>query len=440
MNQNKFAAVAKYFAVLPLAALLYGYPFGPGPGYAGAPGDSTCALCHGGGQVNVGGGGIALNITNYTPGEAAHVVVTISDATARRWGFEATARMASDNSQAGNLNPTDGNTQMANAGALQYIEHTLAGTRPGTSGPVTFAFDWTAPASGSSDVVFYVAANAANNNNQADSGDHIYRASITLAAAAQQQNGPMLAASNAAVNAASFTPGIAPGSWVAIFGSNLSGTTRTWRGDEFVNGMLPESLDGVTVKIDGKPAAVYYISPTQLNIQVPDDNAAGSVEVEVDTQQGTAKTTATLGAYAPGLFQYDPDNRKYVAAQHADYSIVGPAGLFQNATSTPAQPGEVIILYGTGFGPTNPATPAGMLVTMPAEIDRSKLTITIGGVQAEVQFAGITLAGVWQFNVKVPDGLPDGDAPVVAQIAGMQTQANAFLAIQNDPTPGGVAY
>jgi len=124
-------------------------------------------------------------------------------------------------------------------------------------------------------------------------------------------------------------------------------------------------------------------------------------------------------------------NRKYVAAQHADFSILAPAGLFPGATSAPARPGEVVILYGAGFGRTSPDTPPGEVIVTPGQIiDLSQLTVLIGAVQAQVQFAGITQAGLYQLNVKIPDSLPDGDATVVAQIGGQRSQDNAFIAIQ----------
>jgi uncharacterized protein (TIGR03437 family) len=354
-------------------------------------------------------------------------VVTITDPTQARWGFEASARMAADNSQAGSFTAADADTQLKTASGIQYIEHTSAGTRPGAASPVSFQFDWTAPA-GSGDVIFYVAANAANGNGAPHAGDHIYTTSVRLTAVSSSQ--PALAAGDAVKDAASFRTVISPGSWVAIFGSNLAPTTRTWRGDEIVNGKLPTSLDGVTVMIDNKPAAISFISPGQINVQVPDDNGAGSVPVAVTTGGTTVSTSAILQPAAPGFFQYDPANRKYVAGQHADFSILAPAGLFQGATSSPAKPGEVVILYGTGFGAAGPDDRSGEVVTTPRSLDPTQLTVLIGGVQAQVQFAGVTQAGVCQLNVKVPDGLPDGDATVVAQIGGQQTQDNAFIAVQ----------
>jgi uncharacterized protein (TIGR03437 family) len=232
---------------------------------------------------------------------------------------------------------------------------------------------------------------------------------------------------------AGYQQGISPGAWIAIFGTNLAYTTRLWRDSEILGGKLPTLLDGVSVTIDGKLAAVNYISPLQLNVQVPDDTATGPVPVAVTTSQGTATFTTTMQTFSPGLFMYQAANARYVAAQHADYSIVGPPGLYPGASS-PAKPGEVIILYTTGFGPTSPPTPSGQVVTSAAPVvnlNLSPISVTIGSQPAQVQWAGIsTLAGVWQLNVQVPPGAATGDAAIVAQIGGKSTQGGAFVTVQ----------
>ncbi len=113
------------------------------------------------------------------------------------------------------------------------------------------------------------------------------------------------------LNAASFQPGIEAGSWVMIRGTNLANTSpgRTWRSDEIVNGKLPTSLDGVSVTINGKPAFVEYISPTQINVQAPSDTAVGTVDVVV-TNNGAASVAATaqLQTVAPAFFEYPGTN------------------------------------------------------------------------------------------------------------------------------------
>jgi uncharacterized protein (TIGR03437 family) len=227
------------------------------------------------------------------------------------------------------------------------------------------------------------------------------------------------------LNNASGQPGIASGSWVSIYGSNLSATTRSWRSSDFSGNNLPTSLDGVSVKINGKSAAVYYVSPGQLNVQSPADDSLGQVQVVVTNSWTSATGTATLQTYAPGFFAFQGE---YVAAVHTDGAYVAPVGYFGGAAaSRPAQPGEVLMLFGTGFGPTTPAVPAGQIFSGAAPLtDPTQLQITIGGVVATVQFAGIVAAGEYQFNVVVP-ALPDGDQRIVATIGGMSTQSGLSI-------------
>lgn len=251
---------------------------------------------------------------------------------------------------------------------------------------------------------------------------------LTPDSAAVRPAGPATPAIAAVVSAASFTPGASECAWVSVFGTNLAPNARSWRIDEIVDGKLPTELDGVSVSVGGHPAAISYISPGQLNVQVPDRTLGSGVAAQVNTPQGSSSTTLAILALAPGLFTYAAENHRYAAAQHwQDYSIVGKTGLYPGAS--PARPGEVIILYGTGFGPTlEPQTAAGRLVTQPAPL-ANRVTVFIGGVAAEVLWAGRSGAGLDQSNIRLPDNLPDGDLAVVAEIAGARTQDNLFLTV-----------
>ena len=230
------------------------------------------------------------------------------------------------------------------------------------------------------------------------------------------------------VNAASYQPGIAPATWVTIFGTNLSAGKQTWQAGDFVNGLLPTSLQGVSVTIDGLPAYVEYISPTQINVLAPDDTKLGSVQVQVTTaQQKSNSLTAQEQQFAPAFFII---GGSYVAASHANtYTLVGKPNLLPGVTTQPAAAGDVIQMYGTGFGPTNPPLPSAQLITTPAELANS-VQITIGGVTAQVGYAGLVEAGLYQFNVTVPASLPAGDAPVIATIGGVQSQPGVLVTIQ----------
>jgi uncharacterized protein (TIGR03437 family) len=232
-------------------------------------------------------------------------------------------------------------------------------------------------------------------------------------------------------NGASFQNGFASATWVSVFGANLSQTTRLWQDSDFVNGLLPTALSGVSVTINGLPAYVEYMSPTQINVLAPDDATVGAVQVQVTTAQGSSNIfTAQKQQFAPAFFTM---GGTYAAAQHADYSYVGKPGLLVGATSQPAKPGETILIYGTGFGPANPPLPSAQLVTTPALLANS-VQFTIGGVTAPVDYAGLVGTGLYQFNVRVPN-VASGDAAVVAQIGGVQTQTGVLITIAGSPAP-----
>jgi len=228
-------------------------------------------------------------------------------------------------------------------------------------------------------------------------------------------------------NAASFQPGLASATWVSIFGANLSASTYTWQNSDFVNGALPTSLEGVSVTVNGIPAFVEYISPTQINILAPDDPSTGQAQIQVTTaQQASNMISAPKAQFAPAFFTID--NGLYVAAQHADYTLVASSNLISGANSRPAQPGETIQIYATGLGPTNPATPTAQLVTSAQPLANS-VQVSIGGTAATVSFRGLVGPGLYQLNVVVPS-LPNGDAPITASIGGVSTQTGVSLTIQ----------
>jgi hypothetical protein len=111
--------------------------------------------------------------------------------------------------------------------------------------------------------------------------------------------GPTIS-SGGVVNGANFLPGIAPGTWITIRGSNLSAATRIWTDSDFSGNNLPTQLDGVSVTANGKPAYVYYISPTQLNVLAPDDPAqGGSVPIQVTTPYGKSSIVNVTEWTAP---------------------------------------------------------------------------------------------------------------------------------------------
>jgi uncharacterized protein (TIGR03118 family) len=230
--------------------------------------------------------------------------------------------------------------------------------------------------------------------------------------------GPQIAA-NGVVNAANPLGAIAPNTWISIMGPNLSETTRTWNPSDIVNGVLPVEINGVRVTINGTAAPIYYVSPTQLNVLTSTTLATGTATVEVNNN-GLVSTAANfqVQAFAPAFFL--GSDGKHVMATHSDGSAV--------TTQSPAQPGEAVWLYGTGFGPTNPATPDGMMIMTALPVVNTP-SVTIGGAVAQVATAELTSAGMYQIAATVPTGAKSGDNQVVAQVGGVSSPV-ALLPVQ----------
>jgi uncharacterized protein (TIGR03437 family) len=234
------------------------------------------------------------------------------------------------------------------------------------------------------------------------------------------------------VDAAGGHPAIAPGTWVSLFGTAFSATSRPWRDADFVNGRLPTSLDGVSVTIDGKPAAVAFISPTQINVLAADDTATGLVPVVVKNTVGTSDSVLALQqTAAPALFEFP--GAKYAAAVHVNGSFIASPALVQQqglTGGTPAHVGETIVLFGTGFGATQPPISATALVTTPLPLAHpEEFSLRIGGVDATIAYAGLISPGLYQFNVVVPQ-VAAGDQPVVAELRGLLSQSALLITIQ----------
>jgi protocatechuate 3,4-dioxygenase beta subunit len=235
---------------------------------------------------------------------------------------------------------------------------------------------------------------------------------------------PVVSTRSGVTHAGSYQPGASPGAWLSIYGTRLATNTRIWTAADIVGGALPKSLDGVSVTINGKEAFVYYISPTQINVQAPADSLSGSVQVVVRNSLGqSAETPVQLQAVLPGFFRL---SEEYISATNPDGSFVGPVGLLNGVSTTPARAGSVITLWGTGFGPAG--IEPGLVVTGSSPL-ANQARIRIGNVDATIQFQGLTAAGLVQFNVLVPD-LPTGDYPVVAIVAGVRTSSIARLRVQ----------
>lgn len=234
---------------------------------------------------------------------------------------------------------------------------------------------------------------------------------------------------------------VAPGSWISVFGTNMSDTTQGNNGANgvfadcglcnLVNQLLPMGIDGTAFSFDsasltyGYPGRFSYVSPTQLNIQVPwelQGLTSATVKVMVNYTY-SAEYTLTLANYSPGFFIIDTSNNS-VAAEDLNYHVVN--------TGNPVARGSAVQLFLNGLGPvTNqPADGAGAPSTNLARTTATP-TVTIGGQNATVIFSGLApyFASLYQVNVDVPSGISAGLQPITLTIGGVTTKTG-YLAVK----------
>ncbi len=445
MRKRRNLLVANAMALV-VAAPLYviARSGGAPPGNAGGPDGKTCfqAGCHSGTLIE-GSGAIELTLSSgatYRPGEQHTLTVQVSDATSgvAFYGFQLAARLA-DNSQAGSLATADATTRVTPAAGIQYMTHSA----PRADG--TFSFHWTAPPAGSGPVTFYLAANAANGNG-APSGDRIHNRAVTVNPPAGER--PIIS-QNGVLHGATFTTaaGFGPNTFGTVFGTNIVQTTDEWS-DNFVENAAPTRLGGARVLVNGKPAFLSFTgraqdfnaATDQINFVFPADEMRGDVQVVVETDQGQSDpVTIQLSGRAPAFFPFEPQGRRYAAAIMNDASAyIGPADLFGGAPLPlpvpirPARTGDVIQLFGTGFGETDPAVPIGQIPpagTVANTVD--PVAVRLGETPATVLFAGLSpFVGVYQIVIQLP-ALANGDHELSAEIGGQRSQTGVFLAVQN---------
>jgi uncharacterized protein (TIGR03437 family) len=211
---------------------------------------------------------------------------------------------------------------------------------------------------------------------------------------------------------------VAPGGLITIFGNNLVKTAVDLAG--WLGNSLPRTLNGTSVTIGGKAAPIIYVSPTQINAQVPVDVPAGTAQVVVTSSVGPgASFPVTVAATAPAIF-FSP-----VAAvlKNADFSLV--------SAGNPAKAGDVILVYATGLGQTTPALTTGTLASGTTTAATSaSVTATIGGKDATVVYSIISpgFCGLYQVAITVPAGVTGSSAIVLKQ--GSTTSNSVSIAVQ----------
>lgn len=435
--------------------LLYSYYYGPDPGYTAAPGDNPTGCvasgCHVG-TPNSGPGSVTIVAsggTAYTPGVTQTISVTIADSTMKKYGFEMSARVDSNPTIEGAGTFTIGSdnyTQIADCNTLgdtpypgscpagntlQWIEHTIFGFEAAAnkSPRFTYTFTWTPPATNVGTVTLYAAGNAGDGNTVEPTGTNVYLTHLQLSPSGGASV-PTIRTNGVNPNDSGGTS-ISPAEWVSIYGANLAAAATQWTGN------FPTSLGGTSVTIDNQPAYLSYVSPAQINLQVPNDSNTGTVNVTVTNASGSVTSTVTLAEYSPAFSLLDATHVAGIILRSdgsgayggGTYDIIGPTGTSLGYRTVAAKAGDSVVLFGVGFGPTNPAVPAGQSFSGAAPMTGS-LQISINSTSVQPAFAGLSAAGLFQFNLTIPSGLGSGDVPLSAIAGGAATQSGVVISLQ----------
>jgi len=244
---------------------------------------------------------------------------------------------------------------------------------------------------------------------------------------------------NGVVNAASDTSPIAPGSLFTIFGTGLASTVG--KADSVP---LSTALAGVTVEFiqNGTQlpnAPMLFTQPdvpaqgisSQINAQVPwEVDPSQPVQIQVSVNGVVSQSvTIQVGSVGPGVYASNGN----AIAVNTDGTLAWAPGTVPSLTTHGAKAGDVLVVYASGLGPVGPTTPADGANS----VDQLRRTtampiVTIGGVQAVVQFSGLSpqFVGVNQLNIKVPQGVTPGNAvPLQIEMGGITTANNTVIAI-----------
>lgn len=224
----------------------------------------------------------------------------------------------------------------------------------------------------------------------------------------------------------------APGSWIEIYGTNLAASTRPWTNADFQGAQAPTSLDGTSVSIAGQAAFLSYISPSQVNAQVPSTVSAGTQQLTVTTAAGiTSSYSLTVETTEPGVFALAASGKQYAGGVLSDgVTFVLPANSISGLVSRPARAGESVTFYGIGFGPVTPRTDAGTIVSQINALDAA-LSVRFSDAAATVTYAGLApgFIGLYQFNVTVPSGVSGDAVPLTFALAGKTLSQTLYTAV-----------
>lgn len=454
------------------------------------PGESNCTRCHAG-TVNSGPGTLSLTVggvaasgdssPTYTPGETIALIVSFEDTTKFRVGFQLTARSGDGCGQPGALaaaSSDDGSGISVGSGTcgpsssqVQWVTH--QGPRNGSA--ATFAIDWTAPAEDVGPVTIAVAVNGADGG-QSARDDNIYTLqAVVQPSAAASPISPMISeggVTSLGDSDPALTTG-APGGIAVISGTGFAEMGDGTVGSVGADGKLATNTGGVCVEVNQVRAPVLYADATTVYVQIPAETGLGPAAVQVigncdpepDGGQAVLSNTVMfeIASVKPALVHVSESTAGAVAV-HEDFSLVASEPEAEAATEmtampaegdaaedssgpkmSPAVPGGVVTLFGTGFGPTDPALASGEIPALSHVLTAESVQLMLGETTVpddHIVYAGATpgVAGLYQLSARIPDAMAAGEHAVSLVVDMQASPAGATIAIgMPEPDEDGVA-
>lgn len=420
------------------------------------PGEHLCTECHTG-TANTGSGSIELLVNGaqptgyvYNPGETVPILVKAADASAARIGFQFTARIGDGCTQGGALiagtgmRVREGHSHddcAATAGELQWVTH----SRPQNGSSAEFRFDWTAPEADSGPVMFALAVLAANGNGSA-TGDQVYSLAATLEEQSAAPLGPpQISQEN----------GVVLGDFHTMTGRGAPGALATVRGTDFVEaaneqwlGFDPEAsyptvLGGACVKVNGNAVPLKAVSPDRIDFQVPVTATVGRVSVRVfrdcgeTTEVGSNEAAFEIVAAQPAFLWFAADPPA-IAGRHSDGMPIGPKGLLPGIDTSPSLPGDVVSIFGTGFGPVTPPLATGAVAREDRTLASASYEVSIDGTAVpvtDVLYIGAApgFLGVNRVDVRLPDDTAAGLRAISLKVNDVATPPGPALIVASTP-------
>lgn len=432
------------FLTIVAASSAWSFSTGPPPMRSGVPTDTApgginaCFACHRNAAGNQAPstdprGYVRVSTSPYRPGVRQIVRVILNHPEGARWGFQLTARLASDSTKpAGSFtatgevrvicsdnvsgvgNPGNGKPAAGCGDLTEFATHNSTSTFANTSGPRVWDIEWTPPAQDAGEVIFYAAGNAANAGNT-NAGDNVYLTTKIVGNSAGCSTLTARPTVRGVGNAASGSTDVAMNSLISIFGGGLyTATARNLQaGDlqgESRDLRFPTQLNCVAVDIGGERVPLTFASAGQINAQVP-TGAAGRVPLTVIVNPGANELRSdpmmiNVAPTAPAFFTIG--SNAVAAVSTADGAVItGPRG---------ARPGEIVAIFATGLGASNPVWQAGEIPGGLAPV--ANTTVRVGSnilPNSDVQYAGLApgaISGLYQINVRIPMGTAAGVTPI----------------------------